>query len=133
MIVLVLLICDSPLPAFVPQNICAADLTYLATRLSACTMASSVELRTGDYTSDRKPQFTTSTDVEVENGVIGEIVETRRIQQKFGMLRKARELEELMDRKLGVESQVRARLVYFWEHKPEQNTYGTLPRILSDF
>jgi len=71
-------------------------------------MTTNLEMKTGDYSTDSKPRFTTSNDVEVEDGTVGEIVETRRIQQKFGMLRKARQLEELMDRKLGVESQVRA-------------------------
>lgn len=75
-------------------------------------MTTNLEMKTGDYNSDSKPRFTTSNDVELEDGIdrtVGEIVETRRIQQKFGMLRKARQLEELMDRKLGVESQVRDR------------------------
>ena len=69
-------------------------------------MTTNMEMKNGDYSPDSKPRFTTTSDVELEDGAIGEIVETRRIQQKFGMLRKARQLEELMDRKLGVESQV---------------------------
>jgi len=73
-------------------------------------MTTNMEMKTGDYSTDSKPRFTTSNDVELEDGTVGEIVETRRIQQKFGMLRKARQLEELMDRKLGVESQVRGRI-----------------------
>jgi len=72
-------------------------------------MAANMEMKTGDYHTDSKPRFTTSNDVELEDGAVGEIVSTQRIQQKFGMLRKARQLEELMDRKLGVESQVRDR------------------------
>ena len=75
--------------------------------VGAFTMTTNMELNTSDYSSDSKPHFTTSNDIEIENGIVGEIVETRRIQQKFGMLRKARQLEEFMDRKLGVESQVR--------------------------
>ena len=90
-------------PLGVPNLACMHKQTN-----SANTMATNIEMNTGDYRSDSKPGFTTSNDVEVQDDrIVGEIVETRRIQQKFGILRKARDLEELMDRKLGVESQVR--------------------------
>jgi len=64
-----------------------------------------VEMTGSDYKADSKGLFA-SNDVEIDSGVTSEIGETRRIQQKLAPLRKARELEEWMDRKLGVESQV---------------------------
>jgi hypothetical protein len=67
--------------------------------------AGDVEMTGRDYKGDTKGGFA-SNDVEVDSGVTSEIGESRRIQQKLGPLRKARELEQWMDRKLGVESQV---------------------------
>lgn len=66
-----------------------------------------IEMLASDHKSDMKAQpFVYENDVEVGSGSIDEIADTRRIQNKIGVLRKAREFEEWMDRKLGVESQV---------------------------